>query len=96
VKIQVHYFGQVRALVHKRGEEVDVSSTATVLQLLQHLVHAYGNALEAEVLEDDGTTVRDGLLVTVNGRAIGQLEGVHTGLHSHDVLALLPLFAGGG
>ncbi len=96
MKIHVQYFGQVGAFLNKREEEVEVSSPATVLQLLQHLAHAYGDAFEEEVLEDDGKNVREGLLVTVNGRAIGRLEGVHTELNAHDVLALLPLFAGGG
>jgi molybdopterin synthase sulfur carrier subunit len=86
----------VRALLNKRNEEADIASTTTVLQLLQQLVQAYGYTFEDEVLDDDGRTVRDGLIVMVNGRIIDPLEGVHTGLNAQDVLALLPLFAGGG
>ena len=96
MKITVQYLGQVSAVLNKRGEEVEVSSKTTVYTLLKQLAEMYGEAFEGEVFEEEGKAVREGLIVTVNGRAIGQLQGIKTRLNVNDVITLLPLFTGGG
>jgi MoaD family protein len=96
MKVTVQYLGQVRAVLNKRGEEVDVSPQTTVFTLLKQLTERYGEAFEGEVFDEEGTVIREGLIVTVNGKAIGQLQGTKTRLHVKDVVTLLPLFAGGG
>ncbi len=83
-------------MLNKREEEVEVTLKTTVYELLRKLSNTYGEAFEDEVFEDNRKNVRDGLIVTVNGKAIGQLDGIRTGLKAGDVVALLPLFAGGG
>jgi MoaD family protein len=96
VKVTVQYLGQVSAVLNKRGEEVEVSSKTTVYTLLKQLANRYGEVFEGEVFEEEGKAVREGLIVTVNGRAIGQLQGIKTRLNVKDVVTLLPLFTGGG
>lgn len=96
MKVTVQYLGQVRAMLNKKEEAVQVSSKTTVFTLLQQLANRYGEAFEGEVFEEEGKAVREGLIVTVNGRAIGQLQGIKTRLNVKDVVTLLPLFAGGG
>ena len=92
----MQYLGPVRAMLNKREEEVEISLKTTVYELLRNLSNTYGKAFEDEIFEDDRKNVRDGLVVTVNGKAIGQIDGVQTGLKAGDVITLLPLFAGGG
>ncbi|MCW4037774.1 MAG: MoaD/ThiS family protein [Candidatus Bathyarchaeota archaeon] len=96
MKVTVQYLGQVRAVLNKGREEVDVSPKTTVFTLLKQLTERYGEAFEGEVFEEEGKAVREGLIVTVNGKAIGQLQGTKTRLNVKDVVTLLPLFAGGG
>lgn len=96
VRVKVQYLGPVRVVVNKREEEVELSLKATVYELLRKLSNAYGKAFEGEVFEDDGGNIRDGVIVTVNGTATGQLDGMGTRLKLGDVVTLLPLFAGGG
>jgi MoaD family protein len=96
VKIKIRYLGQISAVVNKRGEETEVSSKTTVSTLLKQLANRYGKAFEEEVFEEEGKTVREGIIVTVNGRSIGQLQGIKTRLNVGDEVTLLPLFAGGG
>ena len=96
MKVTVQYLGQVSAVLNKSREEVEVSSKTTVYTLLKQLADRYGEAFEGEVFEEEGKAVRDGLIVTVNGRAIGQLQGIKTRLNVKDVVTLLPLFTGGG
>jgi len=96
LKIKVQYLGPVRVMLNKREEEVEISLKTTVYELLRKLSNAYGKAFEEEVFEDDRKNIRDGLVVTVNGKAIGQIDGVQTELKAGDVITMLPLFAGGG
>jgi len=96
VQIRVRYLGQISAVVKKREENVEVASRMTVSTLLKHLADGYGAAFTGEVLDEGGHAVREGVIVTVNGRAIGQLQGIETQLQGGDVVTLLPLFAGGG
>lgn len=96
MKVTVQYLGQVSAVLNKRGEEVEVSSKTTVYALLKQLANRYGEVFEGEVFEKEEKAVREGLIVTVNGRAIGQLQGIKTRLNVKDVVTLLPLFTGGG
>ena len=96
MRVKVQYLGPVRVMLNKREEKVEVSLKTTIYELLRRLSNAYGKAFEREVFEDDGKNLRDGLIITVNGTAIGQLDGMRTRMKLGDVVALLPLFAGGG
>ncbi|MEE8571291.1 MAG: MoaD/ThiS family protein [Candidatus Bathyarchaeia archaeon] len=96
MKVTIKYLGQVSALLNKSEEEVEISSKTTVYDILKQLSYKYGETFEGEIFEEEGKDVREGLIVTVNGRAIGQLQGIKTRLKIRDVVTLLPLFTGGG
>jgi MoaD family protein len=94
--IRVKYLGPVAHMVNKREEELEVSSKASIHELLRKLSSLYGKVFEDEVLQDDGENLGDGMTITVNGIAIRQLDGLSTKLKMGDTIALLPLFLGGG
>jgi MoaD family protein len=96
MRIKVQYLGPVRVLLNRREEEIEISLKTTICELLKKLSITYGKEFEWEVFEEDGEKVREGLIVTVNGIAIGQLNGLETNLKLGDTVALLPHFAGGG
>jgi MoaD family protein len=96
VKVTVQYLGQISAVINKRREEVEVSSETTILTLLKQLVNRFGEEFEGEVFEEEGKALREGLIVTVNEKPIGQLQDISTKLNVGDVVTLLPLFTGGG
>jgi MoaD family protein len=96
MKLKVKYLGPVALIVKKREEELEVSSVASIGELLRKLSNLYGKEFESEVLQDDGENIRTGMAVTVNGKVIGQLDGMKTRLKMGDNIALLPLFLGGG
>jgi len=96
MKIKVQYLGPITLIVRKREEELEIASRASVRELLSMLSSQYGKAFESEVLQDDGENIRTGMAVTVNGKVIGQLDGMRTRLKMGDTIALLPLFLGGG
>ena len=88
--------GQIRAIVGCQDEMIDNMQKSTVLAILQQLAKKYGSEFEAEVLDDSKQGLREGILITVNGIATGQLDGLTTLLNPHDSLTILPLFTGGG
>ena len=94
--VKIQYMGQIRAIVGRQDEMIDNMQKSTVLAILQQLAKKYGSEFEAEVLDDSKQGLREGILITVNGIATGQLDGLTTLLNTHDSLTILPLFTGGG
>lgn len=96
MKVHVHYLGPIRVQLNKREEEVEVAANTSVLQLLKNLSDAYGESFRKEVLNDKESEVGEGLVITINGVALGQIGGLTTTLKEGDEIMLLPFFAGGG
>ena len=94
--VKVQYLGQVRAITNKREETLDMPTICTVFDLLQTLSTQYGPEFEQEVFQADGAQLQESIIITVNGVAIGQLKGLNTSIGVSDIVAILPLFAGGG
>ena len=67
-----------------------------MFSLLRCLGESYGEWFGNEVLEDHGKRLREGVLVTVNGIASGQIGGLDAKLKEGDIVTILPFFAGGG
>mgnify|MGYP001066167869 CR=1 FL=1 len=96
MRVRVHYLGPIRVRLNKKEEEVTVSGKASVLDLLTGLSDGYGEWFRKEVLGDDGKSLREGMVITVNGIALGQIGGLAARLKEGDEVMLLPFFAGGG
>ena len=96
MKVKIRYLGPVRVMLNKKEEEMEVPVKITLVELLSKLSGLYGDRFREEVFESDSKRIREGLVVTVNGIAIGQLSGVKTELKEGDAITLLPFFAGGG
>lgn len=96
MKVKVKYLGPIRALLNKREEEVEVPLKITIYEFLKKLSNIHGKMFESEVFEDDGKNLREGIIVTIDGRSIRRLNDMKTMLISGNVVALLPIFSGGG
>jgi len=96
MRVKVRYVGLARVILKKREEDVCVPEKTTLFKLLDKLVTIYDEGFRNEVFEGNGKKISEGLLITVNGIAIGQLNGIETKLRAGDVVTLLPLFVGGG
>jgi molybdopterin converting factor small subunit len=77
-------------------EKIEVPANTTILQLLRNLSDAYGEWFRKEVLNDEESEVGEGLVITINGVALGQMGKLATKLKEGDEIMLLPFFAGGG
>jgi molybdopterin converting factor small subunit len=96
MRVQVQYIGPIRLHLDNKVEEVELSEKSSLLDLLIGLSDKYGDWFRKEILDDKKQNIAEGMVVTINGRAIGQLGGLSTLLKDGDDIVLLPFFAGGG
>ena len=96
MRVQVQYLGPIRLHVNKKAEEIELVEESSILDLLRMLSDKYGDWFRKEILDDKKQNIAEGMVVTINGRAIGQLGGMSTSLKEGDDVILLPFFAGGG
>jgi len=96
MRLIVQYLGPIRVRLDKKEEEINVEQGLSLFSLLRYLSTSYGDWFGGEVLEDREKRLREGVLVTVNGIASGQIGGLEAKLKEGDIVTILPFFAGGG
>ena len=92
--IRIQYFGSIRDAACKKEEELEFLPGTTVFELLEGLCGRCGEALRGELM--DGGKLRSDVGVSLNGAMIWHAAARETLLRPGDVVALLPLFPGGG
>jgi molybdopterin converting factor small subunit len=95
MRVKVEYLGFIKNMLNKRVEELELSESITLQELLGKLSDQYGVPFKKEVFERGLTDVKTGFVVTVNGVLIGQLEGMETRLRNGDHVILMSLMSGG-
>ena len=94
-KIQVKFFGNFGEVAKKSSDEVELPRDATVYGLLKELAVAYGEGLRDELFAGPDR-LRDDMTVTVNSAIIDRGRVREIDLNPGDMVALLPIFPGGG
>jgi len=94
--IRIQYFGSIRAAAQRSEDEAALAGDTTVYRLLLRLADGYGEGFRGEVLAESGGALRDDLTVAVNGAIIQHEAADEFLLRPGDVVALFPLFPGGG
>jgi len=101
-KIEIQYFGSVRAAAKKFKDEVKFVPNMTVYGFLQQLACDYekdendAKNFRGEIFGENGNELREDLTVTVNGTIINHASASDIKLEPDDLLALFPIFPGGG
>ncbi len=93
MKLRVQYMAQLRAVVGRAEEEIELSEGGSLADLLNQLATTYVAASSHFVTE--ARQARPSLLIVVNDSAVSARETAATVLHSNDVVTLLPPIAGG-
>jgi len=94
--IKMQYFGSIRFAAGKSQEECVISPDSTVYGLLQTLAQTHGKNFQNEIWDEGGESLRDDLMVTLNGAVMAHGDAGSTRPQPNDVLALYPIFPGGG
>jgi MoaD family protein len=88
----VRFFASIRDIT--REKEIEWGAPAPTLGALLHqLSDRYGPGFRGWVL--DGERLGDAAIVLVNGQDARHQDGVNTKLAPQDVIAILPMMAGG-
>lgn len=92
--VQIQFYGAIRAAANKSADEAAPGNT--VWELLQKLADGYAPAFRGEIFAEGGEGLRDDLTITVNGAIVSHeaVRGITTA--PGDVIAMLPVFPGGG
>jgi len=94
--IRIQFFGSIRAAAQTPETQAAPAENTTVLQLLRELAERYGDTFRGEIFTEDGESLREDLTVARNGTITKHGAAGETLLQPGDILALFPLFPGGG
>ena len=92
--VEVRFFTTLRDITQTKSEEVKVSSSTTVEDLVSLLSKKYGRRFR-EYVHDEKGQMRPHLQYLVNGRNITGLKGLKTILKNEDSVAIIPPVGGG-
>lgn len=94
IRIDVSYFSNVRALTGESGSTLELPERSSVRDLLIIVAARYGDELREYLFTDEGE-LHSHVVVILNGRGVGVLEGLDTALDDGDRVAILPSIGGG-
>jgi molybdopterin converting factor small subunit len=94
MKLRVQYMAQLRTVVGRCEESIELPDGSSLAALFSHLAAAHGGRSEPHLLAANGQA-QSGLLVVVNGTAKPVREADVTVLCAGDVVVLMPPIAGG-
>ena len=96
VDIEVKYFGAIREAAGKTVECLK-NAPATVPELLCMLYDAHGSELRDQLFDKKNISgLRDDLMITVNSAIVNHETAAEIKFKPGDVVALFPIFPGGG
>lgn len=93
MKLRVQYMAQLRTLIGQAEEVIELPEASRLSDLLAHLATSHRGARSHFVTETG--QARPSLVIVINDSAISARDAATTGLHSNDVVTLLPPIAGG-
>ena len=92
--VQVQFYGPIREAANQTA--TDAAPGSTVLALLLKLADGYGPTFRGEIFNEGGDALRNDLTVTVNGAIVSHEDVRGIVAAPGDVIAVFPVFPGGG
>jgi molybdopterin synthase sulfur carrier subunit len=93
MKLRVQYMAQLRTVIGRVEETIELPEGVRLSELLAHLAATHDEARSHLVTETG--QARPSLLIVVNEAAVSGREATTTVLHANDTVTLLPPIAGG-
>ena len=94
IRVEVGYFSNVRALTGESGSTLELADGSAVSDLLIAVAARYGKELREYLFTEDNM-LHSHVVVILNGRGVGVLDGLETALSDGDRVAILPSIGGG-
>lgn len=93
MKVQVKFLATIREIAREPSTELFCEPHDTARTLMRQLVKKYGHKFE--LVTSQGTDLKPGIKIIINGRDIDYLKGLETQLKDGDVIVIIPPIAGG-
>lgn len=94
MRIDVEYTGQLRHVLGKTQDHVELTEGATLADLVSTLSTTTADAGRAHLLNSAGL-IQPSLLIALNGSVLSSRQACEVILHDEDRIVLLPPIAGG-
>ena len=94
ILVEVSYFSNVRALTGESESTLELPDRSSVHDLLIIVAARYGDELREYLLNDE-RGLHPHVVVILNGRGVGVLDGLDTALNDGDRVTILPSIGGG-
>jgi molybdopterin converting factor small subunit len=95
LRIKVHYISLVKTYTKTSQEEINLSPTAVLSDLLDRIAEKYGESFAKEVYDPKNREMKSTFVAMVNGIHMNQLKGMNTSLKEGDNIILMSLMTGG-
>jgi MoaD family protein len=95
MQVKVHYISLVKTYTNKSQDEITLNENATLTQLLDKIVAAYGKQFTQEVYDPNKKEMKSTFVAMINGVLMDQLKGTATPLKDGDNIVLMSLVTGG-
>ena len=92
--VSVEFLAALRIFTNERRIDIEVPEGSTIATVLDELHQRFGNE-NAERIFDTTNGVSPALIILVNGTNIKTLDGIDTLVQEGDVIACVPIMAGG-
>lgn len=94
IKVNTRFFASLRDITGRKEDQFELEYNATIQVFLQALVSRYGRKLADYVIDEKGT-LKDSLILLVNGKTLDKDVFTLTQLQEGDMVVILPPIGGG-
>lgn len=94
MRLRVQYTAQLRSVVGREEEEVDLPEGSNLEELLQHVARRLRREAASHLLTSQGD-LQPSLMVVLNNGAISPRDAGAVSINAGDVVTLMPPIAGG-
>ncbi len=93
MKVNIKSFGPIRREIGSKTIEVDVPPESSVGSVIREVTEQYGERARRLITNSDG--ISGNLIILLNRKEIGQLDGWDTAVSEGDTITILPHIQGG-
>jgi len=94
IRVEVSFFANVRVLTDEPGTTINLPEKSSILDLMHSLKDRYSEAFEGYIFAEKDH-LEQYVVVILNGRGIGILDGLETPLSDGDLVSVMPAVGGG-
>jgi MoaD family protein len=95
IKVTIHTILELKKIIGQGKVEVAITEGSTVESLLSWMIKTWGERVSSYLCNPSNASPLPRIRIMVNGRDIGSLKGMGTGLQDGDEVLILPPVSGG-